>query len=147
MMIFLVLFTACDNSTVTITVGEKYENGIANKLATDKTYDEDGNIVYTFTKDQYLEYINELMEHVKTEFREEIADTATYSYLNENGTELVVGVDKSVYEEALCKKQAEKIGNLALLYNASTLDHTGKVTVIFEDSSTGIVYFKHNAVM
>lgn len=133
----------CDNSAVTITVNTKYENELADKFASEKSIDDNGNIVYTFTKPEYLEYLESLMDKVTSEFRDVILDTATYSYLNEDGTELVVGVDESKYNEESCKKQAAEIGDLALLYNASTLDHTGKVTVIYEDNATGIEYFKN----
>lgn len=144
--IFMIVSTGmimygCNNSTITITMNSKYENELADKFASEKSIDDNGNVVYTFTKTKYLEYLEKLMDKVKSEFRDVILDTATYSYLNEDGTELVVGVDDSVYNEESCKKQANEIGNLALLYNASTLDHTGKVTVIYENNSTGIEYF------
>ena len=136
------LLTACSGSTVSVTVNNKYENELADQLASEKVTDDNGNTVYTFTKSQYLEYISKLMEKVKSEFREVIYDTATYSYLNEDGTELVVGVDKTLYDETECKEQAQEIGELALLYNVSTLDHTGKVTVTYENCNTGEDYFK-----
>ena len=136
------LLTACSDSTVSVTVNNKYENELADQLASEKVTDDNGNTVYTFTKSQYLEYISKLMEKVKSEFREVIYDTATYSYLNEDGTELVVGVDKTLYDETECKEQAQEIGELALLYNVSTLDHTGKVTVTYENCNTGEDYFK-----
>ena len=134
----------CDNSTVTITMNNKYENELADKFASEKSIDDNGNVVYKFTKPDYLDYLESLMDKVRSEFRDVILDTATYSYLNEDGTELVVGVDDAVYNEESCKKQANEIGNLALIYNASTLDHTGKVTVTYENNSTGIEYFKTN---
>lgn len=141
-LIIGVILSSCNNSTVTITIDGKYENQLADEYASDKTTDENGNTVYTFTKPQYIEYVEKLFEKVKSEFRSALSETATYSYLNEDGTELVVGVDKEVYDKEKCKEQAEEIGELALLYNVSTLEHTGRVTVKYENCFTGEEYFK-----
>lgn len=136
------LLSACSSSAVSISVDSQYENSLADEIAAEKETDDEGNIVYKFSKDQYLEYAKKLMEQVKTEFREVLSDTATYSYLNEDGTELVVGIEKDLYDEEKCKAQAEKVGKIALLYNASVLDSTGKVTVSYENCFTGEEFFK-----
>lgn len=141
-LIIGIILSACDSSTVTITVNSKYENTLADELASEKTIDNDGNTVYTFTKPKYVEYLEKLMEKIRSEFRGVISANATYSYLNEDGTELVVGVDKAIFDETECKEQAQQIGNLALMYNASTLQHTGKVSVIYENCYTGEEFFK-----
>ena len=136
------VLSGCGSSNVTVTIAEQYENELADELASEKTVNEEGKTVYTFTKPQYIAYVEKLMEKVKTEFRDFISDTATYSYLNEDGTQLVVGVESEKYNETECKEQAQHIGELALIYNQSTLEHTGRVIVTYEDCFTGHEYFK-----
>ena len=128
-----IIMSGCDGSTVTIAINSKYENALADQLASEKSTDENGDTVYTFSKPKYIEYMEKLMEEIRTKFRGVLSHNATYSYLNEDGTELVVGVDKEVFDETECKEQAQKIGDLALIYNASTLWHTGEVKVIYEN--------------
>lgn len=139
-----IIMSGCDGSTVTITVNSKYENELADQLSSEKSLDDNGDTVYTFTKPKYIEYIEKLLEKIRTDFRDVISHNATYSYLNEDGTELVVGVDKEVFDETECKEQAQKIGELALIYNASTLQHSGKVSVTYENCFTGEEFFKTN---
>lgn len=134
--------TGCSSSAVTVTVADQYENELADKLADSKTIDEDGNTVYTFSKPKYIDYLKQLMKKVESEYRKVIAETATYSYLNEDGTELVIGIENGLFDEGKCKEQAQQIGEIALLYNVSTLEHTGTVSVTYENCFTGEKLFK-----
>ena len=135
------LLSACGNSGVTITLNDKYKNPLADELSSSSKKDDSGNTVYTFTKPQYIRYTDELMKKVTSEFKEVLKDTATYSYLIESGTELVVGIEDDAYDEAECRAQAETIGKIALMYNYSTLESTGTVAVTYENCFTGEKYF------
>ena len=136
-----VVLSSCGNSEINVTVQNKYANSIADSLAADKTTD-GGNTSYTFSKDQYIDYVSKLYEQIKSEFRAVVADYATYSYLNSSGTELVIGLEDTAYDETMCKDHAQKLGEIALKYNMSMLNPSGRLIVIYENCFTGKTYFK-----
>lgn len=129
---------------VTTTVDAKYNDGFAEKYASATEVDENGNVSYEFSGDQYKQFATEYYEEIEKESRLQIKSSGQYSYYNPDITEVVVGITPEAWdemgEEAL-KAEAQAVGEVALKYQMNMKNPAGKLEVTYRNANTSVEYF------
>lgn len=148
--IVVVIILITGDRSVKTTVPKKYADGYADKYASSKTVDEDGNVTYEFEEDQYTAFYNSYHEVVKEESREKLETAHKYTHYNlretaEDGSYgIVVGIDKEDYDkigqEAL-KAEAKELGLAAIKFQMNTEDPLKEIPVSYKDAANGNVFF------
>lgn len=128
-------------AAVSTSVPAKYVDDFAKKYASDVKVDDDGNVSYSFTPDQYAEFERDYRAEVKKEAESEIKTYGQYSYITDDGTEYVVGIMPEAYDEASCKAEAEVAGKQAIKYIMNTDHPQNTIKVTYENCQTNEDYF------
>lgn len=141
------LLCSCGEKTGTIktTVNSKYVDDYVKPYAEDVKTEENGNITYQFSDENYKKFLSDYNVKVKDEAEEKIQTYGQYSYLNPEGTEYIVGIMPEAFDKANIedlKKEAEEAGKAAIKYQMNTNKPVGKLTVIYKNCSTGDEYFR-----
>ena len=127
---------------VTTTVAPKYDDGYARKYAGSVSTDENGNIVYEFTGDQYDRYLadhkNTIGKDAASELK--IAHTGTddqaakygqYAFVDDEKNAVVIGVEESEYDEAAAKEESKIAAEYGFKYFQNLKDPVDTIKVIY----------------
>lgn len=147
----IVTIVLLSDSTVETTVPAKYADGFADKYASSKTVDDNGNVSYEFEEGQYEVFLSAYHEYIKEDSREYLETAHQYTHYNLKNAEdaknygVVVGISEESYaeigEDAL-KAEAQKLGESAIKYQMNTENPKKEVPVTYRDAGTGKEYFK-----
>ncbi|MBQ6153228.1 MAG: hypothetical protein IJJ15_05740 [Ruminococcus sp.] len=140
----VVVLAGCGKDTaaaVSTTVPAKYVDDFAKKYASDVKVDDDGNVSYSFTPDQYEEFERDYRSEVKDEAEAMIETYGQYSYITDDGTEYIVGIMPEAYDEEACKAEAEKVGKQAVKYIMNTDHPQTTIKVTYENCQNSEDYF------
>lgn len=147
---FAVLMTVavlagCAKSTeptsISTNVPAKYVDDFAKKYASDVKVDDDGNVSYSFTDEQYEEFERDYRAEVKDEAEAMIQTYGQYSYITDDGTEYVVGIMPEAYDEEACKAEAEVVGKQAIKFIMNTDHPQNTIKVTYENCQNNEDYF------
>lgn len=128
-------------SSVSTNVPAKYVDDFAKKYASDVKVDDDGNVSYSFTDEQYKEFERDYRSEVKNEAEAQIQTYGQYSYLTDDGTEYVVGIMPEAYDEAACKAEAEVVGKQAIKFVMNTDHPQNTIKVTYENCQNNEDFF------
>lgn len=143
LVIVVALIIIMSGAKVKTSVPEKYVDGFADKYASSKTVDSNGNVKYKFEDDKYEQFLKDYHEEVKEESRE-LIKVQQYTHYNLNVPEIKVGLQDGVYEELgeeALKAEAKAVGEAAIKYQMNTKKPIKSIPVTYRNASTGHVYF------
>ncbi|MBQ3416507.1 MAG: hypothetical protein IJH32_01550 [Ruminococcus sp.] len=128
-------------TAVSTNVPAKYVDDFAKKYASDVKVDDDGNVSYSFTDEQYEQFENDYRSEVKKEAEAQIQTYGQYSYITNDGTEYIVGIMPEAYDEEACKAEAEVVGKYAIKYIMNTDHPQNTIKVTYENCQNNEDYF------
>lgn len=128
-------------ASVSTTVPAKYVDDFAKKYASDVKVDDNGNVSYSFTEEQYENFERDYRSEVKDEAEAMIETYGQYSYITDDGTEYIVGIMPEAYDEEACKAEAEKVGKQAIKFIMNTDHPQNTIKVTYENCQNNEDYF------
>lgn len=130
------LLCACSDKAVTTTVSPKYDDGYASGYASSSSTDENGNVVYEFSSDQYDSYIQDHKNVLGADIQKDIADQhkesyGEFAYINDEKQAVIVGVHQEEYDEAVAKKEADGAAAYGFKYFQNLQTPVNSIKVIY----------------
>ena len=142
-----VFLCACGGSSgVKTTVSEKYDDGYAANYASSTSKDENGNVVYEFSGDQYDSYVKDHKNALGADIQDEIASQhkeayGEFAYINEEKQAVIVGVHQDEYDEETAKADAEAAAEYGFKYFQNLQTPVNTIHVIYCDANNQDVVF------
>ncbi|MBQ3329697.1 MAG: hypothetical protein IJG87_00795 [Ruminococcus sp.] len=138
---------ACGESQgVKTTVSEKYDDGYAASYASSTSKDDNGNVVYEFSGDQYNSYVKDHKNTLGADIQEDIAAQhkeayGEFAYINEEKQAVIIGVHQEEYDEETAKTESASAAEYGFKYFQNLQNPVDTIHVIYCDANNQDVIF------
>lgn len=136
---------ACGNKNktegnVSTNVQTKYDDGYAAKYASSTSKDDNGNVVYEFSGEQYKSYLNDHKNSLGADIQQDLAAQhdgkyGEYAYINDEKQAVIIGVHTEEYNEETAKTESAAAAQYGFKYFQSLQTPVNTIHVIYCDAN------------